>query len=153
MVVLVVAVQEQLVTTTTAQTTMMRAAWRMDFAAFDCLTEVDRLLDDTEVSSSIVAELLVATRGRTHRWPPALMHSTLRSINCRHRRRPTLELPLLQVLVAQLQGIHQLVVITWRFKVHLEEAAAAAEFATHLQLPLQCVQFWSPLAASVAGAD
>ncbi len=149
------AVQEQLVTTTTAQTMMMRAGWRMDSAAFDCLTEVDRLLDDTEVSSSssTAAEQLVATRGRTHRWPPALMHSTLRSINCRHRRRPTLELPLLQCLVAQLQGIHQLVVIRWRFKVHLEEAAAAAAFATHLRLPLQCVQFWSPLAASVAGAD
>ena len=80
------------VTTTTALTTMTvtEDRWRvMDFAVSACLpSTVDPEQPDDIGTVVDQAEVI---RGRTHHWPPALTPSTLRSISCRHRRRPTLE--------------------------------------------------------------
>ena len=109
------------VTTTTAQTTMMvtEDRWRvMDLGVSACLSTVDPEQPDDTGTVVDQAEVVVI-RGRTHHWPPALMPSTLRSISCRHRRRPTLEVLLL--LPQALPSI----------KIHLDQEL----FVTHLQRP------------------
>ncbi len=110
------------VTTTTALTTMTvtEDRWRvMDFAVSACLPSRTVDPEQPDDIGTVVEVVGVVIRGRTHHWPPALTPSTLRSISCRHRRRPTLE-----VLLQLLQAVQST-------KTHLDQEL----FATHPRPP------------------